>query len=59
MKRPREADCKDLKRFGRYLIGKPGDVNMFDPQRESKVIKAFCDSGPAGCFLTGRSLQDW
>ena len=55
MKSPTEADFKDLKRLGRYLIGKPRVVNMFEAQRDSKVIKVFCDSDHAGCLLTRRS----
>ena len=55
MKSPTEADFKDLKRLGRYLIGKPRVVNMFESQRDSKVIKVFCDSDHAGCLLTRRS----
>ena len=55
MKSPTEADFKDLKRLGRYLIGKPRVVNLFESQRESKVIKVFCDSDHAGCLLTRRS----
>ena len=49
---PTEADFKDLKRLGRYLIGKPRVVNMFEAQRKSKVIKVLCDSDHAGCLLT-------
>ena len=41
MKSPTEADFKELKRLERYLIGKPRVVNMFEYQRESKVIKVF------------------
>ena len=55
MKSPTEVDFKDLKRLGRYLIGKPRVVNMFEAQRDSKVIKVFCDSDHAGCLLTRRS----
>ena len=55
MKSPTEADFKELKRLERYLIGKPRVVNMFEYQRESKVIKVFCDSDHAGCLLTRRS----
>ena len=55
MKSPTEADFKDLKRLGRYLIGKPRVINMFEAQRESKVIRVFCDSDHAGCLLTRRS----
>ena len=55
MKSPTEADFKDLKRLGRYLIGKPRVLNLFESQRESKVIKVFCESDHAGCLLTRRS----
>ena len=55
MKSPTEADFKDLKRLGRYLISKPRVINMFESQRESKTIKVFCDSDHAGCLLTRRS----
>ena len=55
MKSPTEADFKDLKRLGRYLIGKPRVINTFEAQRESKVIRVFCDSDHAGCLLTRRS----
>ena len=55
MKSPTEADFKDFKRLGRYLIGKPRVVNMFEAQRESKVTQVFCDSDNAGCLLTRRS----
>ena len=52
MKAPNESDMKDLKRLGRYLVGKPRVVNVYYPQKQSKVIKIHCDSDHAGCLLT-------
>ena len=59
MKSPNEADMKDLKRLGRYLVGKPRVVNVFYPQRETRIIKIHCDSDHAGCLVTRRSTTGY
>ena len=55
MKAPNDADVKDLKRLGRYLVGKPRVVCTYEPQRTPKVIKVYTDSDHAGCLLTRKS----
>jgi hypothetical protein len=53
-KGPNELDFKDLKRLGRYLVGRPRVVNVYERQRKQKVIKVQIDSDHAGCLLTRR-----
>ena len=55
MKAPNESDMKDLKRVGRYLVGRPRVANVYHPQRPTNVIKVNADSDHAGCLLTRRS----
>ena len=55
MKAPNDADVKDLKRLGRYLVRKPRVVCTYEPQRTPKVIKVYTDSDHAGCLLTRKS----
>ena len=50
---------KDLKRLGRYLVGRPRVVNVYCPQRPTNVIKVHADSDHAGCLLTGRSTTGY
>ena len=57
MKAPNESDMKDLKRLGRYLVGRV--VNVYHPQRPTNVIKVHADSDHAGCVLTRRSTTGY
>ena len=59
MKGPNESDFKDLKRLGRYLVGRPRVVNVYERQRKQKVIKVQTDSDQAGCLLTQRSTTGY
>ena len=59
MKAPNESDMKDLKRLGRYLVGRPRVVNVYHPQRPTNVIKIHADSDHAGCLLTRRSTTGY
>ena len=59
MKAPNESDIKDLKRLGRYLVGRPRVVNVYRPQRPTNVIKVQADSHHAGCLLTRRSTTGY
>lgn len=59
LKAPNEADLKDFKRLGRYLVGKPRVVNVYRPQRESQTTKVYADSDHAGCMLTRESATGY
>ena len=59
MKAPNESDMKDLKRLGRYLVGRPRVVNVYHPQKSTNVIKVYADSDHAGCLLTRRSTTGY
>ena len=59
IKAPNESDMKDLKRLGRYLVGRPRVVNVYHPQRPTNVIKVHADSDHARCLLTGRSTTGY
>ena len=55
MKAPTDASWSDLKRLGRYLLGKKRLVYEYWPQRFQKEIVVYCDSDHAGCLITRRS----
>ena len=59
VKAPNESDMKDLKRLGRYLVGRPRVVNVYCPQRPTNVIKVHADSDHAGCLPTRRSTTGY
>ena len=64
MKAPNESDMKDLKRLGRYLVGRPNVVNVYHPQRPTNGIKVHAGSDHAGsdeggCLLTRRSTTGY
>ena len=55
MSAPDELAWTRLKRLGRYLLGKPRVVQMFQPQRMYDKIRVFCDSDHAGCVVSRNS----
>ena len=57
MKEPKECDMVCLKRFGRFLKGKPRVVLRFAPQRMYKRQDVFSDSDHAGCLKTRKSTS--
>lgn len=59
MKSPNEADLKDLKRLGRYLVSRPRVVNAYYPQKTAMKIKIHTDSDHAGCVVTRKSTTGY
>ena len=53
--KPRVRDMKDMKRLGRYLIGKEMSVTTFRRQEGVKVIDVWTDTDYAGCTDTRKS----
>ena len=50
MKDPRERHWMQLKRLGRYLVGKPRVVQRIAYQDSFTHLTVFCDSDHAGCI---------
>ena len=59
MKEPRECDWLDLKRFGRYLAGKPRVVTQFRHQEPPPGLIGTMDADHAGCVETCRSSSGY
>lgn len=57
MSGPTEHSWNKLKRFGRYLKGRPRVIQEFKPQRFPTEIAAYVDSDRAGCQCTCRSTS--
>ena len=57
MSSPTDSSWNQLKRLGRYIIGKPRAVSYFRWQEEASLIQAFSDSDWAGCVRTRRSTS--
>ena len=57
MKDPRERHWMQLKRLGRYLVGKPRVVQRIAYQDSFTHLTVFCDSDHAGCIRTRKSTS--
>ena len=57
MAKPQHKHWKELKRIGRYLVGKPRVVHMFNWQDEQAVLNVYSDSNWAGCHKTRKSTS--
>ena len=57
MSKPRMKDMRDLKRLGRYLIGRERTVTTFRRQEGVKVIDVWADTDYAGCTETRKSTS--
>ena len=55
MSKPTKGDWVRLKRFGRYLIGKPRLQQRYARQNSQRVLKAYSDADWAGCKSTRKS----
>lgn len=55
MKEPTERDWTDLKRLGRFLLGRPRVVLRFKQQRWQGRFDLYVDSDHAGCLATRKS----
>ena len=54
---PTVGDWKDLKRLGRYLVGKPRVVTIYPWQEEVRGFTGYSDSDWAGCKKTAKSTS--
>ena len=57
MKDPRERHWMQLKRLGRYPVGKPRVVQRIAYQDSFTHLTVFCDSDHAGCIRTRKSTS--
>ena len=57
MAKPLNKSWADLRRLGRYLLGKPRVVHMFAWQDEPTVLDVYSDSNWAGCHQTRKSTS--
>ena len=57
MASPTTEDYEDLKRLGRYLLGKPRIIQLYHAGPRKKFIDCYVDSDWAGCVRTRRSTS--
>ena len=57
MSKPRKMDMKELKRLGRYLIGKERMILEFKRQDRNSIIDVWTDTDYAGCQETRKSTS--
>ena len=57
MAKPRTKDMKNLKRLGRYLIGKERAVVKFNRQSRTGLVNVWTDTDYAGCVETRKSTS--
>lgn len=57
MSKPDRADWDNLKRLGRYLVGRPRIVTLFGYQEANNKVMACVDTDYAGCKRTRKSTS--
>ena len=57
MSKPREMGTKDLKRLGRYLIGRERMILEFKRQDRNSIVDVWTDTDYAGCPGTRQSTS--
>ena len=57
MSKPREMGVKDLKRLGRYLIGRERMILEFERQDRNSILDVWADADYAGCPGTIKSTS--
>ena len=57
MAAPTTEDFADLKRVGRYLLGKPRVIQKYNAGPKKKYLDCYTDSDWAGCMRTRRSTS--
>ena len=57
MSKPTEQDMKEMKRLGRYLIGRERTVIEFKRQDRSSIVDVWTDTDYAGCADTRKSTS--
>ena len=57
MSKPKARDMKDMKRLGRYMIGKGRVQVRFERQDKCNVIDIWTDTDYAGCTETRKSTS--
>ena len=57
MSKPRQMDMKELKRLGRYLIGRERVILEFRRQDRSSIIEVWSDTDYARCPETRKSTS--